>query len=158
VWREIAETGRGLGAITVTVRGTDDAGTAVGTSGGAGIAFSKDDLRGTLYYWTTTAQSIERWDFASPNQTAATTVVSPADGDGKPWVGCHALGRDGKKMVATLGGQNDGRVLLWDVATGRAMAKPFSQQRSQFESWGPDGSAFVGMYTDDKPNRQGPSD
>jgi hypothetical protein len=122
-----------------------------------GITFSKDDLRGALYYWTTTQSSIERWDFASTSQIAAVTVAGPADGDGKTCVGCHALSRDGKKMIATLGGQNDGRLLLWDVARKAALAKPFALQRSQFESWNPDGSAFVGMYGDDKPNHSGPS-
>ena len=157
VWRQIAETNRGLGPVSVTERGTDDAGTAVGTSAAAALTFAKEDLRGGLYYWTTTLQSIERWDFGSTTQTTAATVVGPADGDGKTCVGCHALSRDGNKMVATLGGQNDGRLLLWDVARKTATAKPFSQQHSQFESWSPDGSAFVGMYTDDKPNHSGPS-
>jgi hypothetical protein len=60
-------------------------------------------------------------------------------------------------MVATLGGQSDGRILLWDVAKKAAMAKPFSQQRSQFESWNATGTAFVGVYTDDHPNKRGPS-
>src|SRR5262249_30777420 len=102
-------------------------------------------------------ESIERWDFGSTSQTVAQTVVGPADGDGKTCVGCHSLSRDGSKMVATLGGQNDGRLLLWDVARKKATAKPFTQQHSQFESWNPDGSAFVGMYTDDKPSHAGPS-
>jgi len=157
VWREIAETNRGLRPVTVTVRGTDDAGTAVGTSAGAALSFAREDLRGGLYYWSTTLKSIERWDFGSTTQTVADTVVGPADGDGTTCVGCHALSRDGNKMVATLGGQNDGRILLWDVAHQTAMAKPFTQQRSQFESWNSDGSAFVGMYTDDKPSHAGPS-
>ena len=60
-------------------------------------------------------------------------------------------------MVATLGGQLDGRILLWDIGKKTAMAKPFTQQRSQFESWNKDGSAFVGMYTDDHKNHTGPS-
>jgi hypothetical protein len=157
VWRQVAETNRGTAGVTLTVRGTDDQGTGVGSSASLKLSFSKDDVRGGLYYWTTTLKSIMRWDFANPNQTQAETVVSPADGDGKTCVGCHALSRDGKRMVATLGGQNDGRILLWDVAKKAAMAKPFTAQRSQFESWNSAGTAFVGMYTDDKPNHKGPS-
>jgi hypothetical protein len=157
VWRQVAETNRGTGAVAITVRGTDDQGTAVGHSASVQMSFSKDDVRGGLYYWTTTLKSILRWDFASQTQTQAQTVVGPADGDGKTCVGCHSLSRDGKKMVATLGGQNDGRILLWDIATKTAMAKPFTLQRSQFESWNSTGTSFVGMYTDDKPNHSGPS-
>jgi hypothetical protein len=148
VWRQIAETNRGLGALTVSVRGTDDAGTGVGKSGSIAVSFSKDDLRGALYYWSTTLKSIVRWNFGSTSQTMAETVVEPKDGDGTTCVGCHALSRDGKKMVSTLGGQNDGRILLWDIANKAALAKPFTQQRSQFESWNPDGSQFVGMFGD----------
>jgi hypothetical protein len=161
VWRQVADTNRGTNGVTITVRGTDDQGTGVGSSATARMSFSKDPLRGGLYYWTTTDKSIMRWDFASLTQTQAETVVSPADGDGSTCVGCHSLSRDGKKMVATLGGQNDGRILLWDIAKKTAMAKPFDLQRSQFESWNSTGSAFVGMYTDlfadKKPNHTGPS-
>jgi hypothetical protein len=157
VWRQVADTNRGTNGVTITVRGTDDQGTGVGASATARMSFSQDPLRGGLYYWTTTLKSIERWDFASTTQTEAETVVSPADGDGSTCVGCHSLSRDGKKMVATLGGQNDGRILLWDIAKKTAMAKPFDLQRSQFESWNSTGSQFVGMYTDNKPNHTGPS-
>jgi hypothetical protein len=157
VWAEVAETNRGTGAVTLTVRGTDDAGTAVGQSASVQMTFSKDDVRGGLYYWTTTLKSIERWDFASTTQTQAETVVSPADGDGTTCVGCHAISHDGTRMVATLGGQNDGRILLWDIAKKVAMAKPFTQQHSQFESWNAAGTTFVGVYTDDHPNHMGPS-
>jgi hypothetical protein len=148
VWRQIAETNRGLAGVNVSVRGTDDAGSGVGKSATIDVTFAKDDLRGGLYYWTTTLKSIERWDFGSTTQTAAETVVAPTDGDGSTCVGCHALSHDGKKLVATLGGQNDGRILLWDIAKKVALAKPFTQQRSQFESWNPDGTQFVGMYGD----------
>jgi hypothetical protein len=157
VWPQVAETNRGAGAVTVTVRGTDDTGTGVGASASVKISFSKDDVRGGLYYWTTTLKSIERWDFASTTQTQAETVVSPADGDGTTCVGCHAISHDGTRMVATLGGQNDGRILLWDIANKTAIAKPFTQQHSQFESWNSAGTTFVGMYTDDHPNHSGPS-
>jgi len=125
VWRQIAETNRGFGAVTITLRGTDDAGTGVGQSAASKMSFSKDDVRGGLYYWTTTLRSIERWDFGSTTQTQAETVIGPADGDGTTCVGCHALSHDGTRMIATLGGQNDGRLLLWDIRNKSAMAKPF---------------------------------
>ena len=157
VWQQVAETNRGTGSVTVTVRGTDDMGVGVGQSASLKMSFSKDDVKGGLYYWTTTLKSIERWDFGSTTQTAAETVVSPADGDGTTCVGCHAISHDGTRMVATLGGQNDGRILLWDIGMKTAMAKPFMQQHSQFESWNPAGTMFVGMYTDNHANHSGPS-
>jgi hypothetical protein len=157
VWTQIAETNRGAGPVAITVRASDDTGTGVGQSATIKMAFTKDDVKGGLYYWTTTLKSIMRWDFGSTTQTQAETVVSPADGDGSTCVGCHSISRDGKRMVATLGGQNDGRILLWDIGKKAAMAKPFMQQRSQFESWNSTGTQFVGMYTDDHANHMGPS-
>jgi hypothetical protein len=155
VWLQVAETNRGAQSVDLSVRGTDDTGAAVGQSATFKMSFSQDDVRGGLYYWTTTLKSIERWDFASTTQTTAETVVSPADGDGTTCVGCHTVSHDGSKMVATLGGQGDGRILLWDIAKKQAMAKPFTQQKSQFESWNPDGSMFVGMFDDGR--KTGPS-
>ncbi|HUH02828.1 MAG TPA: hypothetical protein VML75_12610, partial [Kofleriaceae bacterium] len=50
VWRWLAETNRGQGPVTLTVRGTDDNGTEVATSDPIELEFSKDDLRGAIYY------------------------------------------------------------------------------------------------------------
>jgi hypothetical protein len=158
VWRQIAETNRGTGPVTVTVQGTDDTGTAVGKSASAQMQFSKDDVRGGLYYWTTSQvdtqagsprTAIMRWDFASTTQVVAEPFIVPRlAGDGKTCVGCHAISRDGNKLVATLGGQNDGRIVLWDVTTKMQTVFIPDMPRSQFESWSPDGKQFVGMYTD----------
>ena len=52
-----------------------------------------------------------RFDFASQTQTIAEKFVG-TEATGGTCVGCHALSRDGKKLVAEAGGQNDGRVLL----------------------------------------------
>jgi hypothetical protein len=157
VWHQIAETNRGLAPLMMTVRGTDDTGTGVGTSGTIAMRFAQDDLMGALYYWTTSNKTaILRWDFGSTTQTAAEVVLTPASGDGTTCVGCHALSHDGKKLVATLGGQQDGRILLWDIVANQALAKPFSKQHSQFESWSPDATQFVGMYGDT--TKTGPSD
>jgi dipeptidyl aminopeptidase/acylaminoacyl peptidase len=52
--------------------------------------------------------------------------------------------------------QNSGKVLLFDVANARALAPYPLAQLSQFESWDPTGSRFVGLYTDDR--KTGPSD
>jgi hypothetical protein len=157
VWQQIAETNRGMAPLTMTVRGTDDSGAGVGTSASIGMQFAKDDLMGALYYWTTSNKTaILRWDFGSTSQTAAEVVLTPASGDGVTCVGCHALSHDGKKLVATLGGQGDGRILLWDIVANQALAKPFTMQHSQFESWNADGTQFVGMYGDT--TKTGPSD
>jgi hypothetical protein len=147
VWSWIAESHRGAGPVTWRVRGTDDAGTGVGTSGDFAMRFAPDDVTGGIYYWTTTKKAIMRYDFASTTQTVAEQFIDSGM-TGGTCVGCHALSRDGKKMVAEAGGQNDGRILLLDVATKTPLVPFGSTEKSNFESWAPDGSAFVGVYAD----------
>jgi hypothetical protein len=147
VWSWIAESHRGAAPLTWRVRGTDDAGTAVGTSGDFSIRFAPENVTGGTYYWTTTNRAIMRFDFASDMQTAAEQFIG-TEMTGGTCVGCHALSRDGKKLVAEAGGQNDGRVLLLDVATKTPLVPFGSTEKSNFESWNHDGSAYVGVYAD----------
>jgi hypothetical protein len=147
VWAWIAESHRGTGPMTWRLRGTDDAGTAVGTSTDFTMRFAPDNVTGGIYYWTTTHRAIMRFDFASTTQTVAEKFVG-TEMTGGACVGCHALSRDGKKMVAEAGGQNDGRLLLLDVATKTPIVPFGSTEKSNFESWAPDGSSFVGVYAD----------
>jgi hypothetical protein len=148
VWAWIARTNRGGTPLAVTVKGTDANGTAVGSSTPVNISFSYDDINGGLYYWTTSNNTaIMRFDFASSTQTAAAKFADPTL-TGGTCVGCHALSRDGTRMVAEAGGQNDGRLLLMDVATGAPLVPFPASGKSIFESWNPDGGAIVGVYGD----------
>jgi hypothetical protein len=156
LWASVAQSNAGQGQVQLFVRGTDDSGTSVGNSQTFKMQFTKDDIMGALYYWTTSGQTaIMRWDFGGTAKTAS-QYLTPAQTDGKTCVGCHALSPDGTKLVASVGGQNDGRVLLWNISTAMAQ-QPFPlTQRSQFESWNSDGSQFVGVYGDANPNHKGP--
>ncbi|HLK90886.1 MAG TPA: hypothetical protein VKZ18_13395 [Polyangia bacterium] len=156
LWASVAQSNAGQGQVQLFVRGTDDNGTSVGNSQTFHLQFSKDDIMGALYYWTTSGKTaIMRWDFGGSTKTAA-QYLTPANTDGTTCVGCHALSPDGTKLVASAGGQNDGRLLLWNASTGMPQ-QPFPlTQRSQFESWNSDGTQFVGMYGDANPNHKGP--
>jgi hypothetical protein len=155
VWSAIAETNRGAGTVQLTVRGTDDTGSAVGTSTAFTMTFAKDDLLGALYYWTTSqGTGIMRWDFGDTTKTTAQKFIG-TQFTNNVCVGCHALSRDGQKIVASSGGQNVGKVLLFDVARQQPMTAFPLAQLSQFESWSPDGSQFVGIFTDN--THTGPS-
>jgi hypothetical protein len=157
LWAAVASANAGQGPVTLTVSGTDDSGTSVGTSSPVTMRFAQDDIQGALYYWTTSGQSaIVRWDFTAGS--SATTYLTPANTDGKTCVGCHALSPAGDKLVASAGGEGDGRLLLWSV-TANAALQPFPlTQKSQFESWNADGSRFVGIYGDGLPGNAGPVD
>jgi hypothetical protein len=156
LWSSVARSNAGQGQVQLFVRGTDDTGTSVGASQTFHMQFSQDDIMGALYYWTTSGKTaIMRWDFGGSTKTAV-QYLTPTNTDGKTCVGCHALAPDGTKLVASAGGQNDGRLLLWNVSTNQAQ-QPFPlAQKSQFESWNSDGTQFVGMYGDANPNHKGP--
>lgn len=148
VWTWIAESHRGTEPVTWSLRATDDTGTGVGASLAMTMRFAPQDMGGGIYYWTTSTGAIMRFDFASTTQTTAEPFVTTAMTNGT-CVGCHALSRDGKKLVAEAGGQRDGRILLLDVET-RTPIVPFgSTPKSNFESWSPDGSQFAGVWADD---------
>jgi len=156
LWASVAQSNAGQGQVQLFIRGTDDNGTSVGASQTFHLQFSKDDIMGALYYWTTSGQTaIMRWDFGGSTKTAV-QYLTPTNTDGSTCVGCHALSSDGTKLVASAGGQNDGRLLLWDVSTNMPQQAFPLAQKSQFESWSSDGSQFVGIYGDANPNHKGP--
>jgi hypothetical protein len=160
LWSSVARSNAGQGNVALSVRGTDDTGTSVGASQTFHMRFSQDDIMGALYYWTTSGKTaIMRWDFGGSTKTAV-QYLTPANTDGSTCVGCHALAPDGTKLVASAGGQGDGRLLLWNVSTNLPL-QPFPlAQRSQFESWNTDGTQFVGVYGDNQssssPGHKGP--
>ncbi len=147
VWTWIAQTNRGGDDVTVTARGTDDAGTGVGASSAITLAFSYENLKGGIYYWkasggTTGDSAIMRFDFGNVTQQTAERFVGPEQASGK-CVGCHALSRDGTKMVAAAGGWDVEDSLVVDVGTSTRTATP---AKAAFMSWDPDGSAYVGVF------------
>ena len=156
LWASVAQSNAGQGQVQLFIRGTDDNGTSVGASQTFHLQFSKDDIMGALYYWTTSGKTaIMRWDFGG-STTTAVQYLTPTNTDGTTCVGCHALSSDGTKLVASAGGQNDGRLLLWNVSTNMPQQAFPLTQKSQFESWSSDGSQFVGIYGDANPNHKGP--
>jgi hypothetical protein len=162
LWSAISVGNAGQGPVSLVVRGTDDAGTSVGDSSSFHMQFSKDNIDGALYYWTTSGSSaIMRWDF-SGNSNAAQAYLTPANTKVTSCIGCHALAPNGDAMVVSANGQGDGRLLLWDIAKNAARMPYPLAQRSQFESWNSDGTQFVGVYGDaqstSRPAKAGPVD
>ncbi len=143
VWRWIADTNRGGDTLKVRTRATDDAGTGVGTSTDIAMSFAFEDVKGGIYYWKASGGSaIMRFDFGNMAQTSAQTFVGPEKAGGN-CVGCHALSRDGTKMVASAGGWDVEDALLVDVATANRTATP---GKAAFASWNPTGTKYVGVF------------
>ena len=147
VWKWIAETNRGGDEVVVGARATDDTGTGVGTSAAIKLAFSFENVKGGIYYWkasggATGDSAIMRFDFGDVMQQTAERFVGP-DAAGGKCVGCHALSRDGTKMVAAAGGWDVEDSVVVDVATATRTATP---AKTAFASWNPDGTAYVGVF------------
>ena len=153
LWSAISTGNAGQGDVSLVVRGTDDSGTSVGDSSPFHMQFSKDNIDGALYYWTTSGSSaIMRWDFSGTTQSAQ-AYLTPANTKVTSCIGCHALAPDGSKMVVSANGQGDGRLLLWDIANNKALVPYPLAVRSQFESWNSDGTQFVGVFGDNQNTR-----
>jgi hypothetical protein len=148
VWTWLAETNRGRGPLAVTVRATDDAGTQVATGETMNLEFSLEDLRGAIYYWSTSLESILRWDFASTTQTEAEVFFDgrTSANQNKSCVGCHALSRDGSRITVQQRGQDSGDQFLLDVATREPLVSFPAPEKAVFTSWSPDGAHYVGVY------------
>jgi hypothetical protein len=143
VWSWLAETNRGGDEVVIRARATDDAGTGVGTSSELRLAFSVDNVKGGIYYWKASGGSaVMRFDFGNVAQTAAESFVGPSMAGGK-CVGCHALSRDGTKLVASAGGWDVEDMLLVDVATATRTTTP---PQAAFAAWNPSGTAYVGVF------------
>jgi hypothetical protein len=106
-WSKLVEANRDGGPVVVTVRGTTD-GKCASSSSTIHINFAKEDLLGTYYYWKSTVTSLgvggQIWmkTFGDLNMTEqdVTSNVQGANGSlGASCNGCHALSRDGSRMV-----------------------------------------------------------
>ncbi|WP_375772415.1 hypothetical protein NR798_16510 [Archangium gephyra] len=161
VWKFLAESNRGGQPVRLIVRATDDSGTGkVGVSDPISLQFARAEIKGALYYWTTSGGTgVMRYDFAGTGTPSATSVLraSNVNSTGISCVGCHALSRNGKKLVAEVNGQNDGRLALVDLSTFNSSTDKVNLAQSatklsNFESWNPDGTKFVGAYADSGAN------
>jgi len=152
-YRQLAETTDGLGPVQLTIRASDEAG-GLGSSATFDVEFAQEAVEGGVYYWTTSdGTAIMRFDFgdAEPNPEV---FVTANDDRLDTCVGCHALSRDGKKMVMSKGGQNDGRIVfLSDVTRPENFDLNVPNQDDQdlliqFAAWNPDGTRFAAIYGD----------
>ncbi len=158
LWQTVAQSNRG-GSVTVEVRAADEGEGGVGAAPPQSIDFSEDEIRGAIYYWTTSdiieegqSTAIMRYDFAG-SQTEPEIFIDPSDADGN-CVGCHSLSPDGSKMF-TAAGDDGGQVLLTDVRTGEPLVPFDSTPRSAYAAWSPSGDRFAGTYSLEDSDNQG---
>jgi hypothetical protein len=107
-WSKLVEANRDGGPVTVTVRGTTD-GRCTSASNSIQINFAKEDLLGTYYYWksfVTQGQGVggQIWmkvfgDLNMQEQDVTSNVSAAGSQLQATCNGCHALSRDGSRMV-----------------------------------------------------------
>ncbi len=142
LWRLIADSAAGE-AVDVRVRGLNRTGPALsGTSATATILLAREPVVGGLYYWGAARQEIYRYDFGTPDVPASSFFGAAQAGH---CVGCHALSRDGSRMVVTYDGGGGGATVI-DVSSRTPLfAGDGSVMRSNFASFLPDGASFVSV-------------
>jgi TolB protein len=117
------------------LRGTDDAGSGVGTSYSQTISFAEEDVGGGLYYWNAPTGQIFRYDFGLRGQRAE-TFLDPARVGATECVGCHALSRDGRRIAVGLDEPGPSQVKIYDVA-----------DRTQLMAFGGGGEGGANFFT-----------
>ncbi len=149
-WTTITSTLQGRSAAVLTVRAADAAGTKVGVSAPSPIRFSLGRVEGGLYYFNTrstmaddggpSAAGIFRYDFDTAKVEPFFTQQQCA--------GCHALSRDGTKMIAAICTDARGcgrplQVAVVDVATKTFITPPMPAGDSDTHTWSPDNKYYV---------------
>ena len=152
----LADSNRDGTPVQLQVRGTDDDGKAVGSSEVFDLSFARTDVRGGLYYWRTTDPvGIMRVDFGA---AAAQPEPFLLKGDTRltrndECVGCHAISRDGTKVVASQNGQEGGYLIFINDLSRDPMAADFltrngdDQNGIQFASFNPKGDRFAAVIS-----------
>jgi hypothetical protein len=94
---------------------------------------------GSLYAWSTSARGIVR---AGLDATQAEALSPPADAvsssGGAPCIGCHSVSRDGRRVLAAVGGS--ARLLSWQPASATSISiagAPLAPNNYVFGSFDP---------------------
>ncbi len=146
-WDELVKAARGGAAVKYTLRGVDGQSPgAVGSSATQDISFTKEDILGGLYYWNTSG-IIQRYDFGIPFKKAE-LFLSPQMAGAGVCVGCHALSRDGKRIIVGKDIPAPAPYGIFDVASRQPVTANGTALTGtgNFFSFSPDGSQL--LYSD----------
>ena len=106
-WQALAATNAGQ-AVTLKIRSVDSATapTTIYESQAYTINFSKKDVPGAIYYWSTTVAGVRRGAMDDPGPT---NFLTPAQAKNN-CVACHTVSKNGALLAADIGGENLGVV------------------------------------------------
>jgi hypothetical protein len=107
-WGRLVQTNRGAGPVGITVRGTTNGTCASVSSNTVNVSWAEEDLLGTYYYWKSQVSSAgvggQIWmkifgDLGMNEADVTSNVTAGAQSLMATCNGCHALARDGSRMV-----------------------------------------------------------
>lgn len=105
-WTALAASNAGQ-AVTLKIRSIDPAApTTIYESKPYTFHFSKKDVPGAIYYWSTTVAGVRR---GAMGDKAPSNFLTPGEAAGK-CVACHTVSKNGKLLAADIGGENLGVV------------------------------------------------
>jgi len=154
MWTFVANHNRGGDPVRITVRGTTDGMCATTSTNSVALAFGQEDILGAIYYWKSTVTAIgtggdvwvKSWGDSTPEQNVTSGLGGTCNG-------CHALSRDGLRMVINSDDSDsddeygDMNASLIDMTTkmpiGASMTAPCGTNCPGFATFFPDHSKFL---------------
>lgn len=117
-WLAIAGSNAG-GEVQLTIDGVDAAGGTVFRAPAITLGFSRRDVKGAIFYWSTTSAGIRRAT-VSDNAPEPYLVAKPipsrlSDGSLVKCVACHTVSRSGRKLFAYSSTSIDTGGFVYDV-------------------------------------------
>src|SRR5262249_44228967 len=125
---DIAAAARSRGNITVTLRGMSGSGTTFGAAAPRQLGMTATSLRGGIYFWNAIGGSLLRFDFGRSGAMREVFLR----GDVFNCVGCHALSRDGSRIIVSRGIPGPGAAQILTVATRENVGAGFGSNFHTF--------------------------
>ncbi|AKV01827.1 hypothetical protein AKJ09_08490 [Labilithrix luteola] len=150
LWTSLVDTLEGEDPVSLVIRAAGDTPGKIGESKPASVQMASTPVQGGLYYFNTRGTTMDggtakpgiyRYDFDK------TKTVEPFFTE-QQCAGCHALSKDGTKMLAPVctNGRGCGRPMemaVVDVATKQFVTPPAPVGDSDTQTWSPDNRYYV---------------
>jgi hypothetical protein len=112
-FEHIADSNKGSGQVELLVRGSNADG-SFGESASFAVEFGAERVDGAVYYWSATQPpSVVRFDFGSGVGSPEVMIEPETIPDNNSCIGCHALSRQGDKLLFSLGNPTTGASLTF---------------------------------------------
>ena len=153
-WLAIAGSNAG-GEVQVTVDAIDSAGGTVFRGPPVTIGFSRRDVKGAIFYWSTTSAGVRRAtvsdDAPEPYLVAKPIPSVLSDTSVVKCVACHTVSRSGRKLFAYTSSSIDTGLFVYDVTLSAPPSPLITDQISTAKGFGtfsPDDTRVVATVGD----------